>query len=447
MNLATPQTGGPTDEQLALDLRRLDPVRRFLATHPVISDIFVCGLVLVPLEGRPSLDWAVPFGVAGWVPNLLYVLAAVTLAARRFYPLTVAILVVVLGLSTVYLSVGMYSPVIAMACAIYAVSASMRTEYPGRTGTTVFVSAQMLLLCVILVLQQSGQIDAVLAPINANVTAANHPSEFLLDLAVLGLGALVMGVSVHSRRQRDLAQVAELRAAEDRHRQTAETAAAQERHRIANEMHDVVAHSLSVMVALADGARTVAPRDLDAALGAMADVAQTGRDALSEMRQVLGNVTENAELQPLGGDVESRNVEELLERVRSAGLVIKYRRTGADLPDDTAIQLAIYRLIQESLTNVLRHAGKGTVVRVELRHDPVERRVVVSVSNAPPPRTPDRSATEQSSKRGLLGLRERVELLGGDFLSGPTMAGGWRMQASIPTKQHNYQSDQSGASQ
>lgn len=446
MTLPTPETGGPTDKQLALDLRRLDPVRRFLAEHPVISDIFVCGLVLLPLLYRPSLDWAVPLGAAGWVPNLLYVLAAVTLAARRFYPLTVAILVVVLGLATVYLSVGMYSPVIAMACAIYAVSASTRTEYPGRTGTTVFVSAQILLLCVILVLQQSGQISAVLAPINTNVTAANHPSELLLDLAVLGLSALVMGVSVHNRRQRDFAQVAELRAAEDRHRQTAETAAAQERHRIANEMHDVVAHSLSIMVALADGARTVAPRDLDSALNAMADVAQTGRDALTEMRQVLGNVTESTDLTPLGRDHDSRNLDELIERVRAAGLVVKYRRTGAELPDDTVIQLAIYRLIQESLTNVLRHAGQGTVVRVELRHDPVERKVAVSVSNAPPPNPPDRSSAEHSSKRGLLGLRERVELLGGEFLSGPTMAGGWRMQASIPTKHHKSEQPASGGS-
>lgn len=431
-----PLTGGLTDEELALDLRRLDPVRRFLAQHPVISDLLVCALVLFPLLALVVTELTRPAGAVAWLPMVLQVLAAVALAARRFYPLTVAVTVVVLGLVTVYLTVGEYSPVLAISCAIYALAASTRTRYPGRMGITVFISAEVLLLSVVMGLQQSGKLFAVLAPADLNITVSRHPAEMLADLAVLGLGALVIGVSVHNRRQRDLAQVAQMKAAQTQHRQAAETAAAQERHRIANEMHDVVAHSLSVMVALADGARTVAPRDLDAALSAMGDVAQTGREALSEMRQVLGNVTEVAELSPLGGDTDSRNIDELLERVRTAGLEIKYRRTGADLPDDTAIQLAIYRLIQESLTNVLRHAGPSTVVRVGLRHDPVENRVSVSVSNAPPPHPPDRSSAQHSSKRGLLGLRERVELLGGEFLSGPTMAGGWRMQASIPTKHH-----------
>lgn len=437
MTIAEPDTGGLTDEQLALELRRLDPVRRFLATQPIISDVLVCILVLSPAFSRLPLDFSIPAGTSGWVPSALQLLSALVIAARRFYPLAVATGVVALSLLAAYLSVGTLSPVVGVVCAIYAVSASPRTRYPGRTGAAVLVTAELVLMSVVFILTQTEQISAAASPVNVNFTETTHPAGLLLDVLVFGLGALVMGVTVHNRRARDRAQVAELHAGQARQLQSAETAAAQERHRIANEMHDVVAHNLSVMVALADGARTVAPRNLDAAVAAMADVAETGRNALSEMRQVLGNVTNSDELAPLGGDSDSRNVEELVDRVRATGLIVKYHRTGADLPDNTAVQLAIYRLVQESLTNVLRHAGPGTVVRVELRHDPVERSVAVSVSNAPPPHPPERSNAKNSSKRGLLGLRERVELLGGEFLSGPTMAGGWRMQATIPTEQAN----------
>ena len=130
-----------------------------------------------------------------------------------------------------------------------------------------------------------------------------------------------------------------------------------ERNRIAREMHDVVAHSLTVMVTLSDGAAVVVHKDPERAAGVLAELSRTGRTALADMRRVLGVLRDDAAAghaprEPLAA---GGNLAKLLEGFRTAGLPVHYTHTGPSLPGDAAFQLTVYRIVQESLTNVLRY--------------------------------------------------------------------------------------------
>ena len=140
-------------------------------------------------------------------------------------------------------------------------------------------------------------------------------------------------------------------------REDARLASVTERNRIAREMHDIVAHSLTVMIALSDGAAVVVKRNPDAGGGGPGELSRTGRTALADMRRVLGVLRDDAgpaqaPREPLAaGD----SLGKLLEGFRAAGLPLHYTLTGPSLPDDAAFRLTVYRIVQESLTNVLRY--------------------------------------------------------------------------------------------
>ncbi|MBM7766846.1 sensor histidine kinase [Glutamicibacter nicotianae] len=198
----------------------------------------------------------------------------------------------------------------------------------------------------------------------------------------------------------------------------------QERNRIAREMHDVVAHSLSVMIALSEGARVVAKRDQARADEVLNELSGTGRAALADMRRMLGVLRqeESGELapQPTGG-----NVEQLLEGFRTAGLPVTYAHTGDPLPEDTTFQLTVFRIIQESLTNSLRYARNVSDVQVRLEQRRGELRMEI-MDNGDATRVPS-----VGSGRGLRGMRERAALFGGTVDAGPVASGGWIVKAVL----------------
>ena len=182
------------------------------------------------------------------------------------------------------------------------------------------------------------------------------------------LAAMAIGISVRNRRDHlaDLMERANA-LARDRDRQ-AQLARAAERSRIAREMHDVVAHSLSVMITLADGASAALDRAPDRSRAALTELSSTGRTALGDMRRVLGALGEDGvPLEPTGG---GQDLPTLVERFRTAGLPVHAEGLRLELPSDTGLRLALYRVVQESLTNVLRHAPGTPRVDVVLRHEP-----------------------------------------------------------------------------
>ncbi|HEY2551161.1 MAG TPA: sensor histidine kinase [Streptosporangiaceae bacterium] len=207
----------------------------------------------------------------------------------------------------------------------------------------------------------------------------------------------------------------------------ARIAAAAERGRIARELHDIVAHHVSVMVVQADGAGYALRSDPERAQAALAAISSTGRQALTEMRRLLGvlrSAGDQAALAPVPGLDELR---ELLDQARAAGMAVTHTLIGAprELPKD--VELAAYRVVQESLTNTRKHGGLAASAAVTLTYDPVSLTITV---------TDDGIATAQDGAgtggHGLAGMRERIGAYGGTVQAGPLSKGGFGVVARIP---------------
>ncbi len=214
----------------------------------------------------------------------------------------------------------------------------------------------------------------------------------------------------------------------DRHVQ-AKMAAAAERARIARELHDVIAHHVSVMVVQADGASYALHADPAKAEAALKAISSTGRQALGEMRALLGvlrSADDRAALAPLPGLGELR---ELLDQARAAGLGVTYTLSGVprDLPEGA--ELAAYRVVQESLTNTRKHAGPDASASVTLRYEPDWLIVEVTDNGIAGP-------TADSAGNGLAGMRERIQMYGGTVEAGPLPGGGFGVLARLPCPRH-----------
>lgn len=233
-----------------------------------------------------------------------------------------------------------------------------------------------------------------------------------------GLLWLVGHLGWHTRRRRE------------RERQSASEAAVQvERRRIARELHDVVAHHVTVMVVQAGAARMALAHDPVAAARPLAEIEDTGRSALGELRRLLavlraGDQEGDEQLSPQPGMAA---LDALVEQMRAAGVPVELRVKGDPRPLDIGIEVSAYRIVQESLTNVLRHAGQSaTDITVEYGDDALVVEVVDEGLERPPA---DIAAT---GGHGLAGMRERAALLGGDVSAGPAEGGGFEVRARLP---------------
>jgi signal transduction histidine kinase len=253
--------------------------------------------------------------------------------------------------------------------------------------------------------------------------AFNSQALVLVFLTGMATAAVVLGLNVRTRRAY-LASLEERAAQLERERdQQGQLAAAAERARIAREMHDIVAHNLSVMVALADGAGFMAPSDPARSAGAMEQVSRTGRHALGEMRRLLGVLRADGEaaLAPQPGLAD---LDVLLEQVRAAGLPVTFETTGAPVALGSGAELTVYRLVQEALTNSLKHAGAGAAATVRLRYE--EGAIDVEVTDDGRGR-----ALVSAGGQGLSGMRERAAVYGGEVDAGPAPTGGWRVHVRL----------------
>ena len=258
----------------------------------------------------------------------------------------------------------------------------------------------------------------------------DNPSStdaFLTWLVLIAQVALAAALGdrtrARSREREALEQRARMLAAE--RDQQATIAAAAERARIARELHDVVAHSLSVVIAQADGGRYAAEQDPSAATAALHTIAATAREAQAEMRRALGILREQpgAPLQPQPGIEE---LAALVARTREAGLAVELTEDGPRRPLAAGAGVTLYRVAQEALTNVLKHAGPGAAASVALRWEPDRVTLVVRDDGS------GAAADDDGRGRGLVGMRERVEPRGGSLSAGPHPDGGFEVRAAIP---------------
>ena len=250
--------------------------------------------------------------------------------------------------------------------------------------------------------------------------------EVFLFFAVPIALAWVLGDSVRYRR--GYYRALEERAARlERERDAqAQIAAAAERARIAREMHDVIAHNVSVMVVQADGAAFALDTQPERAREALGAISRTGRQALAEMRRLLGvlrTADGPAELAPQPG---INQVGDLLEQARGSGLPVSFTVEGLPRELPPGADLAAYRVIQESLTNTRKHGGPSASASVTLRY--CEDGLMLCIADD----GRGAAAVAEAGGHGLTGMRERVELYGGTIRSGPRPGGGYQVTATLP---------------
>ena len=252
-------------------------------------------------------------------------------------------------------------------------------------------------------------------------------------LSGMAVAAGVLGLNVRTRRAylaslRDRAE----RLERDRDQQSV-IATAAERARIAREMHDVVAHHLAVMTALADGARFALAAHPDQAVTAMDAVSATGRAALSDMHALLGVLADHSGQESAGTSPQPdlNALAALAAQVSDAGLPVTFTISGADgFPVAQGLQLVAYRVVQEALTNALKHGGSGARALVDVRVTGHMLGVEVVDQGGAPSIRP--YGAEPTQGRGLLGMRERVAAYNGTLQIGPRPQGGWRVVVLLP---------------
>lgn len=212
----------------------------------------------------------------------------------------------------------------------------------------------------------------------------------------------------------------------DRHEQ-AQRAVADERARIARELHDVVAHQVSMMTVQAGAAKTIARDDLDAAVEAMGDVERAGRNTLDELRHLLSVLRPGGETgEEMGPQPGLADVPAIVDELALTGARVASQQFDRPGHLSAAVELAAYRIVQESLTNVIKHAGPEPTVEISVAAG--DRELVIEVANSTsslPPVLPP-------SGYGIVGMRERATLLGGDLTAGPEPPGRFRVRARIP---------------
>jgi signal transduction histidine kinase len=345
---------------------------------------------------------------------------AAALVARRYAPVRVFAVVTVLGaVQVVFASAVPAVYDVALLVAMLAVV----THSPDQRA--VYLSGLVVVAGVLVV--AAVQIDT-----DWSGSFLDYPylAEQVAGLA--GTGALwLIAYVLRTNRERGLVLAERAATAERERDHLARLAAADERAFIARELHDVVAHSLAVMIAQADGARYVLGTDTERAREAMGTVAGTGREALDDMHRIVA-VLRGAGREEDAEDRRRRGLGQLgtvVDRARAAGLDVESRIEGDAGRLSPAEELTVFRIAQESLTNALRHSGPCTRVTVALVVEP--GRAVLEVSDDGTGGAP----ASGGGGNGLLGMRERVAVHGGELSAGPGPDGGWAVRAMIPVKE------------
>lgn len=260
----------------------------------------------------------------------------------------------------------------------------------------------------------------------------------IIQLSTTMTVAWVLGVWVRTRRAYLASVLERAKTAEHERDQQAQIATAIERARISREMHDIVAHSLSVMIALSDGAAIAAHRTPEAAQTAMLQSSALGRQALGEMRRLLGGLNGNpqddatvlASAPDLSPQPGIADLDELINQVRSAGPAVDLVIIGQPPELAPGAQLTIYRMVQEALTNVLKHAPSATRAMVTLRYRATG--VDIEVENdSPAGALTVPAAVASTPGHGLTGMRERAAAFGGKVEAGQRSGGGWRVTTHL----------------
>ena len=398
----------------------VEQVYAWLRRHPRLID-GTLALSLLAIGANvfttPSIRASGAGGQAGLIA-LSLVLAGLVVV-RRQYPLATFVMATAIGFIQVALGMhpGALQPVTAD-LAIIVLLYTLAAYRPRRIS-----------VCGLSVCLAGIAVAAIRWPQSHGAESPQHMLAAALVVGVPAVSAWVLGDSMAYRRAYNAWLEQRARRAEAERDAKAQLAAAAERSRIAREMHDIIAHNLSVIVGLADGGRYAAARTPERSAQALGAIAGTGREALSELRRLLGVLRENnhqaAGLTPQPGLTD---LETLLDRVRAAGLPVRCTVHGDARGLSEGRQLTVYRIVQEALTNTLKHAGPEATADVTI--DYTGGAVDVQITD-----TGRGTAAGSSDGQGLHGMRERAAVYDGTLHAGPAPSGGWQVEAHLPAPQ------------
>jgi signal transduction histidine kinase len=368
--------------------------------------LFAAALYVLWLIGSLAAGPAAGHSI-GWFDAILSVFAVVPVALRRVFR---------------------WASVVLLTAAV--VASALLQRQAGAESLSFLVVAYTA--AALLPLRQGVWATAVIAAgVVASLLIDRPPggwSVWVSNALVLAV-CFFVGRTVQTRHAYTRVLEDRARAAEATREVAAREAVLDERRRIARELHDVVAHHISVMGVLATGARRTLYRDPGTADEALKTIEETGRTTLREMRRLL-DVLRTAEDDP-EAPVEPQpgvaGLERLAAQVREAGLPVVLTVAGEPPALDPGVDLTVYRIVQEALTNALKHAGKATAA-VRLTFTPDHLEVEVTDDG----RGPRPADVLRSGGHGLVGMRERVSLYGGQLHLGPRTAGGFLVRAQIP---------------
>jgi signal transduction histidine kinase len=360
-----------------------------------------------------------------------------TLATRPIGDVPIAVLLV-FAVASAALYWRRRAPLVVLGVAVVAWAVTIGSGYADLGGVT------------IIALYSAGRyatddrwghvgVAAAMAVVSVDILTSPAPWGEAIFGGVVMFVAWYVGRRLRLRGER-AAQLLREQAAEARRIVT------EERTRIARELHDVVAHRVSLMTVQAGAAKAVAAEDPEGALRAMGAVEEAGRQALDELRHLLGVLRPETDLDGLGPQPGLADLPRLVEQIRRAGLDVSVTMDGIRAPLPARVDLFAYRIVQEALTNVLKHAGPGAHAEVRLGTD--RSGIVVEVlddgkGSEPPsaaagPFRPAESPVgdrqdRRSAGHGIVGMRERARLLGGTLDARPRPGGGFRVAAHLPT--------------
>ncbi|MGV8967650.1 MAG: sensor histidine kinase [Cellulomonas sp.] len=382
---------------------------RWVDAHAFALDALAASLfalVAVPT----ATDLLTGYATTSTATHIWAGLVIVPLAWRRTRPVAAAIAVFAVGLLHVLVGQSLIFPAdVAVLIALYSV-----TVYGPRWAHRTAIAGALvgsLLLAVSLLLQQNGA-GVVAIWLLASVTA----------LAVWAFGLVRRARYETLNALRDRAERLEVE-----RDQQAQLATSAERARIAREMHDIIAHSLSVIIAQADGGRYAAQADPDAAARSLGTIAETGRAALADVRRLLGVLRLGEDgASALVPQPAATDLEQLVEQMRSSGMRVSFARMGAARTLPPGAGMVAYRICQESLTNVLKHAGPDPSVTVLVQWLPEALALEVSDDGR------GAAAVSDGRGQGLVGMRERAAMFGGSVAAGPRAGGGFRVRVDLP---------------
>lgn len=334
------------------------------------------------------------------------------LVIRRRHPVSFAYLVLVIGTPHAALELGVAALVIGC-IAVYTL-----LVYVGRKHAAGYLAAQVVTSVVQIVIQLER--DRWLIAIG-------------FTLGTLAF-SWILGEFVGARRAYHAELEARLHLLETERDQATKIAVAEERSRIARELHDIVAHSVSVMVVQADGARYAIDSDPALAQEAVRTISETGREALTELRRLLGVLrNSDSDAEPREPQPGVGSLDELVDRMGAAGLRVQLHVDDDVRALPAGVSLAVYRIVQESLTNTLKHAGRTATaaVRVHRKNDKLEVDIADDGAGRANP-VGGAPMAAMPGGNGLIGMRERAHVFGGRLSVGPQPGGGWHVHAVLP---------------